>query len=60
MDQVYREPSLCWKCKNAVSDDKYGCSWSRACGYEPVEGAVMDGNRVLSCPEFIDDKEEKK
>lgn len=55
--------TLCWKCKNAVPDGCYGCSWSKE--FEPVEGWVAeedkivgDGEiltsyRVIFCPEFI-------
>lgn len=28
--------SLCWYCRNAVPNEKYGCSWSRK--FEPVAG----------------------
>ena len=51
-----RNPSICWKCRHAVPEGKNGCSWSRY--YKPVEGAVMKGNRVHSCPLF--DRGEKK
>ena len=34
--KTYEPPSICWKCKNAVPDGKYGCSWSRR--FQPVEG----------------------
>ena len=34
--KAYTKPSICWKCKNAVPDEKHGCSWSRE--FKPVEG----------------------
>ena len=34
----YEPPSICWECKNAVPDEKYGCTWSISGGKVPVEG----------------------
>lgn len=54
--------TICWECKHAVPDGKYGCSWSER--LEPVEGWVtqwgskaMQSYCVIECPEFIPDEE---
>lgn len=66
--------SLCWSCRNAVPDGKYGCPWSM--DKTPVEGWVADkhvqkgyeawGNpglhityKVLACPMFVPDPPKK-
>ena len=48
-----KHQTLCWKCRNAVPQGKYRCSWSLTIGKIPVKGAEMKGRRVISCPEFI-------
>lgn len=57
-----RQQSICWDCKNAVSDGINGCSWSES--LKPVKGWVADtgytrkdGFCVRECPQFKDDKE---
>ena len=62
--------TICWKCRNAVPEGEYGCSWSRE--LKPVPGwtAVshnikvypawgrelgQESFKVVDCPEFIPD-----
>ena len=53
--------TLCWSCRNAVPDEKHGCSWNER--LEPVPGwkTKKGGNKeyitecVLECPEFVPD-----
>ena len=56
--------TLCWHCKNAVPEGKYGCSWSR--DFKPVKGwnvlpplsRVKGSYRVIECPLFIRERRE--
>lgn len=65
---VPKNPTICWKCKNAVPTATCGCSWSRS--FVPVDGwiaekhnvkqsngrdGVYDTYRVIRCPEFQKD-----
>lgn len=52
--------TLCWSCKNAVPDKRFGCSWSER--LVPVYGSVMKPGTycVISCPEYIADNIEKQ
>lgn len=69
-----RAPSktICWDCRNAVPDDKYGCSWSM--DFIPVEGWKAEQTTIMGysygkkkkyntsysvkkCPLFIRDAE---
>ena len=69
----YQKPTICWKCKNAVPGERYGCEWSRC--FEPVPGWdaeetwlrgytqgrytdwTLQSFHVKSCPKFIKDDE---
>lgn len=57
--------TICWNCRHAVPDGKYGCSWSER--FIPVRGWVAtksqtvsnkygDAYTVYECPEFKEDK----
>lgn len=66
--------TICWDCRNAVPEGKYGCSWSRK--LIPVEGwvaeptvkmsykvngykRIVNSYCVMGCPLFIPDEEKK-
>lgn len=56
--------TICWDCKNAVPDEKNGCSWSRE--LKPVDGwtampprsGVKGSYKVIKCPKYKGDYDE--
>lgn len=67
LGKTQKTATLCWRCRNAVPEGRYGCSWSR--GLDPVPGwravpsKVYRGSdvddiiswNVRECPEFVPD-----
>lgn len=53
---------ICWDCRNAVPEGKYGCEWSRH--FKPVPGWIAEetglGYRIASCPKFIRDEKKEE
>lgn len=72
LGKTLKEATLCWGCRNAVPEGRYGCNWSRrlkpVSGWHAVPNKVYRGAEVgdiiswnvRECPEFIPDPEDPK